>query len=614
METEFDIIFIDGIEDRIETQYSSFITYLFTLGSVLNQFHYTFKIFNLSLLSDYSLDGMIDELKKIRFKTIGMTTNADNILNVINIVNALKPEFIDCPIILGGAQVSFADIETMGKCKCDVIIRNEGEYILIQLLDFYIRKRGRLEDIFNTTYRKDDKIIKNDCANKYVDLLKLPLPLYQILMDKKYWYFPDNFAKTEIDSFLEFIYMKNNFIILSRGCPYNCIFCVEGNIGRKYRQLDISRSMQYIEHFLKITGAKHINIADSTLTTSPERIRDFCKAIKKIKEKYDFKWYAEGRANVLAKNPELIGVMHNAGLFCLQIGIESGSDKVLQIQQKKITTEQIRVVAKEVGKYDGLMLTGHIILGNPGETKSTFRETINFVKELFILSHFNFDIKFGYLVPYVGTPIREHPQDFNIEIVIDQFEYKKIKGYNEVLVKPQGLSIAEVENLYFEIRNELKSFFLKNIFDLSKTKFDKLMNFYKSLEKNGLHLIDNQWINSLWDLVFIQKYYSIFNQKTTITDLLFIKKNPDKVFPLHLQSFKYNSIEKHEFIDVKGRIINMNYKDICLWELADGSCTINDIISIFNSGSEEEYQINEEYALNFYIKMYKCFNLVFKEL
>lgn len=603
----YDIIFIDGLEDRIETSYISFINYLFPIAAVIEKANFCFKILNISLLEDLSLNSIVLELKKLRFHTIGMTTNSDNILNVLKITDEIKSQFSDIPIILGGSQASYDDLKIMSKCNCDIIVRHEGEYIIKKLLNYYIHKKGSLDTIKSITYRKGQQILRNQDNLQFIDLNKLPIPKYEILTNRKYWHIPDNITENNIKHFFKYINIKNNFIILSRGCPYNCIFCVEGNSNRMFRQLDVNKAAKYIERFLRVTRAKNINIADSTFTTSPKRVKELCSEIVKLRQEYDFRWYAEGRANILAKSPELIGIMRDAGMFCLQIGIESGSDNILRIQQKKITTNQLLTVAKEIGKYDDIMLSGHLIMGNPGETKASIEETINFTKELFLHTNFNLDIKIGYLVPYVGTPIREKPELYNLDVLVDDFEYQRFDGYNNVIVKPKDLSIIDLENLYFKLRLELHSYYRKNIFTLPKTKIDALIKFYRGLEKDGMYIVDNLWINSIYSLTYFQKYSYLFEKP------LFLNKTIDaNTYPLRLCEFFYNNNnDSYQYVNVKGDIKEIKDQDKILWEMADGRNTILEIIEKTIDLHNEKY-FSLEYAIDFYKNVYLDFVLFFK--
>jgi len=603
-----DILFIDGLEPRFEKSYCSFLGYLFSLGSVLEQNNYNFKIFNITFLDNYSLDGIIEELYKINFKSVGMTTTADNYAYVKEITNRIKKDFPDIPIILGGPQVTYNEDFIFKECSCDVIVRHEGDYKLILLLDYFIKHIGNIKSIGGISYRSDDGIIKTRDVS-FINLDDLPIPQYAILKDTKYWHLPQGKTERELIEFLDAIKHINNTIITSRGCPYNCIFCVEGSLTRSYRERSLDLVIKDIEYFLQITNLTIILIADSTFTSSPKRVKEFCLKIKKLREKYNFVWFAEGRANILAKNIELIDIMHDAGLWNLQIGIETGSEKILKILNKKITKKDVKAVAKKVGTYDNLILSGHIILGNPGETMETFKETIEFSKELHVLSNYNLDLKFGYLVPYVGTPIREKPNYFDIEILVDNFENEKILGYNNVLCKPKNLSLAEVENMYADFGSELSSFYRNSIYKLPKKIIDSKMSFFIKLRKGNFYRLTSSFTKAFGSLIAIQKYYLSFDSKTIIKDMEIIENEPEVIYPVRLWELYYNeNTDSYSYISLSGQKKELKNEDKYLWEMASGVNTLSDIISI-----NIKYKITINYVLKFYKELYEDYALLFRK-
>jgi radical SAM superfamily enzyme YgiQ (UPF0313 family) len=604
-----DILFIDGLEARYDKSYCSFLGYLFPLAAMLERNNYCFKILNITFLNDYSIEGIIKELHTIQFKSIGITTTADNYPYVKEVVNKIKSEFPDIPIILGGPQATYNDDFILNDCNCDAIIRHEGDYKLIQLLNYFIKQNGNLNLISGISYKLNNEIFKTKDAGKYIDLDELPTPQFAILRDIKYWYIPNDKTENEALNFLKVIKHINNTIITSRGCPYNCIFCVEGSLTRSYRERNLDLVMKDIEYFLQVTELNHVIIADSTFTSSPLRVKEFCIRIKKLREKYNFHWFAEGRANILAKNLELIDIMHDAGLWNLQIGIESGSTKILEIQNKKITTDEVRLVAQKIGTYNDLILSGHIILGNPGETIDTFKETIEFAKELHILSKFNIDLKFGYLVPYVGTPIRENPNKYGIEILADNFENKKIMGYNNVLCRPVELPLSIVENFYADIGRELNIFYRETIFKLPKKAIDDKMAFFSKFQNGQM---TNSFAKTLGSIVTFMKYYSLYGHKAIINDLDYVKAHVNLIYPVRLWNLSFdNKKEAYNFIDFSGQNIEIKNKDKYLWEMASGLNTISEILLF----EESPFKNNEEdfnYALDFYIDLHKNYAILFR--
>ena len=113
-------------------------------------------------------------------------------------------------------------------------------------------------------------------------------------------------------------------------------------MNRKINYVSLENVRKDLINLLTVTQTNEVYIVDDTFTTTPRRVADVCNIFMDIKSGFDFVWYCEGRVNVLARNPELIDMMYNAGLRKLQIGIESGVQKVLDSYNKRITLKQIR--------------------------------------------------------------------------------------------------------------------------------------------------------------------------------------------------------------------------------------------------------------------------------
>jgi len=305
----------------------------------------------------------------------------------------------------------------------------------------------------------------------------------------------------------------------------------------------------------------------------------------------------------LAKNPELIDLMHNAGLVSLQVGIESGSDKILKIQKKNITLEQVRIVARKVAAYNDLELIGNFILGNPGETDDTFLETIEFAKELHILSNFNYHVSFGYLVPYVGTPIREMPEKYGITILNNSFENDKLMGYTFPLCKPDKISFEKLHNMYIKMHNELNSFYINNIFKLSKKDFDEKVLFFKKI----------LGLPPSFDYIFrsfdsLKRYYQYFERNDVIKNLEIVKENQD-VYPVRLWDLQMNEEGVWCYNNLRRETIKLNDDEYLLWQFASGANTIKDVFEYMKVINKS---LSMESIIDFYIKLYNDYTLLFK--
>lgn len=594
-----DILFLDGINrgDVIK----SFVGYIPPLAAELEIAGYTFKVLNINTLSDYSLNGILTELQNIDFRCIGMTTNSENIANVYKICAFLKEHYPQLPIILGGPQVTFSDVETLEKCNCDIVIRNRGEKKIIDLLSIIKSNTyNKLAEIDGISFRKGNEIIRTKEELTFnIDML--PTPQYGVYHEQKYWIVPENCCYKNFQTFLDVVVSDNDFFITGRGCPYNCNFCVEGNIHSKYMFRSIGNVKKDLKRYLSVTKNKHILFADDTFTSSPSRVNELCEVIKELqKEEHYFTWFAEGRVDVLSNNPDLIGIMYDAGLRKLQLGIESGRQETLDAYNKKITLLQIENVIKETSKYEWLAVHGNIMMANPKESFEEYLPTIDFFEKLLVLSKFKLDVGVAYLAPFVGTPIRTDPDKFGIELLVDDFEFNS-SAMGSIACKSNKMTLSETYALRNYTYSRLMSFLRSKVFELGKEKLISLNNLAFITHSGSL------FKSAIKKMYSIERFFKLTTSKETVAV-------PDRdvvladTYPLRLWELEYTADKGFYFMALSGEEFCLKDRDADLWELASGKNTISDIYNMIN----EKYNISMDRIIDFYRRLDENCALVFR--
>jgi len=335
---------------------------------------------------------------------------------------------------------------------------------------------------------------------------------------------------------------------------------------------------------------------------------------QKKRLKKGFYLVSEGRADVLSKNLFIIPIMRDAGLYKLQIGIESGSQKILDIYEKRITLQQIETVVKECSKIDDIVVHGNFILGNPGETKDTFNESVEFAKKLIDLSNYKIDISSGYLAPFVGTPIRERPEEYELQILYDNFEFNKT-AFVTPICKPKELTMDELNTLGIRFESEVTNYYKKRIWKLSKKRIDKKIRFDKKFGSNETGVIAKTWAKTFYRLLTLRRYYNLLDLKTSIelSEKSIKFEEAKKLCPLRVWEIEFD-IEKFEykFTSFADELVIIRDKDVYLWEMASGKNTIDDILNHSNC----PFIKNDEslkYIVNFYTGLEDKFALIFRE-
>lgn len=185
-------------------------------------------------------------------------------------------------------------------------------------------------------------------------------------------------------------------IITTRGCPFRCTFCAGHLIsGRKTRFRSAEHVLEEIKILYHDYGIREIHIVDDNFTLNPTFVRNFCKQL--IKADLKISWAVPNGIRVDTLDEELLSLMKGSGLYLISLGIESGSDRILKLMKKNLTTDMVRQKIK-LARRVGLDVAGFFILGFPGETREEMERTIDFSLSLDLIRA-NF---FTYL-PFPGT-------------------------------------------------------------------------------------------------------------------------------------------------------------------------------------------------------------------
>ena len=219
-------------------------------------------------------------------------------------------------------------------------------------------------------------------------------------------------------------------IITSRGCPYSCIFC-QGRrmVGNKVRLRNASLVVDEIEEILSY-GIDRINVADDLFVSSRGKVKEVCDEI--LRRGIRFAWSAFARVNTV--DLETLKLMREAGCDSISFGVETGNLEMLKTIRKGITLDQVRR-AVSVCREAGIIAHTSFIVGLPGETTETLRETGEFAASLGSLYGYHF------LAPFPGTTVREEIDKYDLEILTDDWTRYDA---NSAIVRTSALSPEEM--------------------------------------------------------------------------------------------------------------------------------------------------------------------------
>ncbi len=305
---------------------------------------------------------------------VSILTPAHNF--AVEVARRLPPSVIS---VAGGAHAT-AIPEILIKEGFSTAVRGEGEETC---LDLALGKN--LAEILGISFRQSNEI-KHNHDQEPLDPNNLPLPARHLLIN--------NGANKPYFSGItqEFPWAV---VTSSRGCPYNCYYCNKLTFGRKIRYRSPENFMQEIDFLVEKYKVKEIDIADDCFNFDIERAKKIFDLLALRPYKIHLRFSNGIRADKI--DEEFLKKAKKAGCNYMAIGVESGSQEILNKIPKGETLADIRKAAMMIKKA-GIPVTGFFMIGLIGDTKETMQQTIDFAKEL------DLDIaQFNIAIPNPGT-------------------------------------------------------------------------------------------------------------------------------------------------------------------------------------------------------------------
>ena len=370
------------------------------IAAVLEKFGHIVKIIDSPTLS-LKLSDFIRKVKRFKPDIVGFTAITPTIYKAYKAAKAIKNIYPEIPVIIGGPHVSFMYEEALSKRYIDFVVRGEGEYTsleLINTIERYGLDISKIREISGIAYRYDDKIHVTKARAIIKNLDELPKPARHLLPMDKY---------TFLDKPIKIFHL-----MASRGCPYGCLYCSTSYFwGRTVRFRSVDLVIDEIKDAVYKYKINNIVFTDDELTINKKWIMEFSKKVRQ--EKLDIYYTAGSRVD--RGSLEILNALRKSGCGAIYYGVESANQVSLDRIGKRITIPMIKK-AFENAKKVGLDTVGSFILGFPWETIDDMKDTIKFAIKL----QPSF-AQFTVLTPYPGTPIyyqalkEDLIEDFNWE-------------------------------------------------------------------------------------------------------------------------------------------------------------------------------------------------------
>jgi radical SAM superfamily enzyme YgiQ (UPF0313 family) len=375
-----------------------------------------------------SFAGLRDRFRSWNPQIVGFqifSYDFDSVVRSIEILKQVSPETI---VLIGGAHVSATSDTVLDEISgADFGFAGEGEIGLPMLARRILgNEEVPLENIPGLIWRNGSSIHANSRAGTE-DLDRLGFQAWDLTPPASYDGSPQGgfYKKFPIAP-----------ILTTRGCPYLCTFCGSGvNMGHNLRNRSMGHVMDEMVMLYNDYGVREFHIIDDMFNFYKNRVIEFCQGIKDRNLDISYTFPNGLRLNQLDR--ETLQMMKDTGAYAFTVGIESGSQRILNTMKKGLTLELIEEKVNLINAV-GLEPSGFFIIGYPGETVDDINATIQFAKRLKLKR-----AHFSNFLPLPGTEATKR--------LVENKEIEKPDWgtlfYSKVSYTPRGITRKQLKQL-----------------------------------------------------------------------------------------------------------------------------------------------------------------------
>lgn len=328
-------------------------------------------------LERLSFEKTLERLKDLKCDIIGFTAFTNEIKPCGYLAYKIKELLPDCITVVGGSQVSALPIATLKEFPgIDIVCVGDGEETLLEICETVEQEIpiDSFDHIKGICFRKTDgEIAINPARNRIINQDSVAMPAWDLMpRGNHYW------------------------LQTSKGCPFHCVFCMNHN-GRVVRKNSIDKTMDEIRFVIENYQPEWIRFGDEMFTADRNRTILFLE--KWIENGFHKKVKWDAQTHVKYVDKEILALLLKANISRLDMGIESGDDRILK-KMGKGTNEDLILKAFSLAHSMGVKTGSLLLLGQPNETKESINKTIGLAIKI------NSSIPmFGIMLPLPGTEV-----------------------------------------------------------------------------------------------------------------------------------------------------------------------------------------------------------------
>jgi len=387
-------------------------------------------------LIDAIAEGMNYEIFQDKLKAYGpdiivLEASTPSFENDIKVIKEIKLSLDSCRIVLSGPHASVFAGDILREHEfIDYILVGEYEYILFDLINC-LKKNSGFDEVSGLAYRENNKVKISKRRPTISKLDDLPWPFREGLPIYNY---NDGFCGLAV---------PNVQVLASRGCPYQCSFCIlpQAIYGENvHRKRMPARVIDEIQYLLKEYNFKAIYFDDDVFNVDRNYVFAICRKLRE--RNINTPWAVMAKVDLMDKN--LLVEMRNSGLYAVKYGIESADQNVLEFCRKKLDLDKAKEIIKTT-KNLGIKVHLTFCLGLPKENRRSIGKTIDFIDEVEPDS-----LQISFATPFPGTDYFSYVKDNGYLLSEKWSDYD---GNYKCIVETDELSADELERIRDDLCN-----------------------------------------------------------------------------------------------------------------------------------------------------------------
>ena len=308
----------------------------------------------------------------------------------------MKRERPEVPVVFGGWHPSLLPEDTVREDFVDVVVKGQGELTFHHLCET-LHSAGSLANVPGIFFKDNGEVTRTG-ERPYADINSLPAKPYELIDLEAY------FARTGT-RWLQYY--------TSYGCPYSCTYCCNPSLyGRRFNPMSSRRVAEEIQQLVLTYRGEYVGFTDDDFTVNEKRIAELCQCLLDVG--FHTPWSAQARADQIARfSDETLKLMVDSGCDHLFFGIETGSENVLKLMDKRETNQHGLQSAEKCARFQ--ITSGfYSIFGYPGETRHDILDTLRLLEELRAINP-RAEVYTNIFTPYPGTPAFQAALDHGLK-------------------------------------------------------------------------------------------------------------------------------------------------------------------------------------------------------